>query len=253
MTNNHNFYDKIAKEYGAYDVSDENILREFPEKNPEDVFKQRLLDYSNTDKIALDLGCGDGKFTLSIADHFLKIFAIDTSRVLLATALKLQREKNIHNVIFEFQDATNTTYPNDYFDIVYSRRGPCPFSEVQRVLKPGGFFVGIEIAELDCKKLKEIFGRGQNYKEWDGPSRKEKNSKAFSTLGLRIIYSNDYFFTEYYSNYNHIESFLKRVPILEDFNSKIDKEKLIEYVKKNTTNKGIKLLRHKLVTVVQKL
>lgn len=248
-----NFYDRIGKKYGGYDISGNNILREFPEGNPENIFRKTLLNYSGLDRNALDLGCGDGKFTLSIASRFKKIFAVDTSKILLAAALRLQKEKAIHNVTFEFQDAVHTNYSDNFFDVVYSRRGPVPFQEIQRVLKPRGVFIGIEIAELDCKELKEVLGKGQNYEEWNGFSRKQKNIKIFKSLDLKIISVKDYFLKEYYPDYKSLESFLRRAPIFEDFNTRKDGMKLIKYINNNMTSKGIELSRHKLVIVAKKL
>ncbi len=248
-----NFYDEVTKKYGTYGVFDNNVVREYPKENPEDVFKRMLLDNNDTDRIALDLGCGDGRFTLSIASHFKKIFAIDTSRMLLAAALRLRKEEAIRNIIFKFQDAVSTTYTDNFFDIVYSRRGPNPLQEVRRVLKLEGFFIGIEIAELDCKEIKTIFGRGQNYEEWEGLSRKEKNAKIFKDLNFKVLCADEYFFMEYYPNYKNLETFLKKVPVFKDLDPNRDRKKLIEYVNNNTVNKGIRLERHKLVTMVQKL
>lgn len=249
---NTNFYDRIGKKYGGYDISNNDVLKEFPEGNPENIFRKTLLNYGGLDRTALDLGCGDGKFTLSIASRFKKIFAIDTSKILLVVALRLQKEKALHNVTFESRDAVHTNYPDNFFDVVYSRRGPVPFQEIQRVLKPRGIFIGIEIAELDCKELKETFGRGQNYGEWNGFSRKQKNIKTFKSLYFKIISAKDYFFKEYYPDYKSLESFLKRVPIFEDFNTRKDRMKLINYIDNNTTSKGINLFRHKLVIVAKK-
>ena len=250
---NTNFYDRIGKKYGGYDISSNGILKEFPEGNPENIFRNMLLNYGGLDRTTLDLGCGDGKFTLSTASHFKKIFAVDTSKILLASAFGLQKEKVIHNVAFEFQNAVHTSYSDNFFDVVYSRRGPVPFQEIQRVLKPKGLFIGIEIAELDCKELKEVFGRGQNYGEWDGFPRKQKNIKTLSSLNFKIIFAKDYFFKENYLNYKSLESFLKKVPIFEDFNTRKDRMKLINYIDNNTTSKGIRLSRHKLVIVAKKL
>ena len=47
--------------------------------------------------------------------------------------------------------------------------------------------------------------------------------------------------------------FLQGVPIFEDFDSVIDKIKLTKYVNKFQTRSGIKLSRHRVVLVVQKL
>jgi len=252
MTGEYKFYDRIAKEYGIYDTPCPYIIKEYPGENPEDIFKRKILEIGGKNKIALDLGCGDGQFTLSIANYFKKIFAVDLSSGFLAAANRLQREKRINNVSFEIQNAFNTTYKDNIFDLVYSRRGPMPYVEIWRLLRPNGFFLGIRIAELDCKELKVIFGRGQNCGKWNIKS-KEKDVGEFKKLSFKVLFAEDYVFTEYYPSYNKLDAFLKRVPIFEDFDSEKDKEKLSEYVRRNTTEKGIKLPRHKMVIIVQKI
>ena len=253
MSKEYKFYNRIAKEYGMYDTQHSNTLKEYPGENSEEVFKRLILSFGGKDKVALDLGCGDGKFTLSIANNFRKVHGIDLSEGLLNAAKEIlsneaKEKKNIH---FDLQDAENTLFPDNSFDLIYSRRGPIPYKEIWRLLKLEGTFLGIEISELDCKDLKMVFGRGQNYGQWN-EKHLERDIREFKELGFKVIFEQDYFFTEYYPNYNDLDQFLKRVPIFEDFNSQKDEEKLSQYANDNNTSKGIKLLRHKSIIVVRK-
>ncbi|MEW5805469.1 MAG: class I SAM-dependent methyltransferase [Patescibacteria group bacterium] len=86
------FYDKIAKKFGDYH-SDARYVSDYPNKDPEKVFKEKLLELSNKNAVALDLGCADGRFTLSVAPYFQKIVAIDLSRGMLKAAKKFQNQK----------------------------------------------------------------------------------------------------------------------------------------------------------------
>jgi len=149
-----NFYNKVAKKFGNYHT-DAKYTKEYPSGDPEEVFKEKLLELGDKNKIVLDVGCADGRFTLSIAPHFQKITAIDLSTGMLDAARKLHKEKGVENVSFEEQNASKTTYADDSFDLVYSRRGPTPFSEFYRLLKSDGHFVGINIGEKDCQILKK--------------------------------------------------------------------------------------------------
>lgn len=61
-----NFYDKVAKKFGGYGYGIGPAYKsEYPAGDPEKVFKEKLLELSSKEKIALDIGCADGKFTLS--------------------------------------------------------------------------------------------------------------------------------------------------------------------------------------------
>src|SRR3989344_1413684 len=95
-----NFYDKVAKKFGCYHTGVKRFT-EHQDDDPEQIFKEKLLALSGKDKIVLDAGCGDGRFTLSIAPCFGKIKAIDTSKKMLAAAHKFQKEKQIKNIDFK--------------------------------------------------------------------------------------------------------------------------------------------------------
>jgi ubiquinone/menaquinone biosynthesis C-methylase UbiE len=244
------FYDKVAKKFGGYYTPDKHTT-EYPDEEPEKVFKEKLLELSGKDKIALDVGCADGRFTLSIAPYFKKIIAIDLSGWMLETAKKLQKEKRIENVSFEEQDAHHTTFPDASFDVVYSRRGPSDFMESYRLLKQGGYFVEIDIGEKDCQEIKEIFGRGQGFGEWGNP-RTERDKQGLKKAGFEVIFAKEFFYNEYYASYKDLDLFLQGVPIFEDFDSEKDRKFLEDYVAKFQTEKGIKLPRHRVITVSKK-
>ncbi len=246
-----NFYDKVAKKFGDYHTAHYQNTAECPNGDPEEVFKEKLLEVSGKDKTALDLGCADGYFTLLMAPYFKKITAIDLSREMLKAAKKLQSEKGVKNVSFEKQDAFKTTYANGQFEVIYSRRGPTPFEEVSRLLKPGGYFLDIEIGEQDCRAIKKVFGRGQNFGQWNTPES-AKDEKWGREAGLKSVFVHDYFYDEYYPSYQDLDIFLQGVPIFEDFDSEKDRNLLEKYVEQYKTEKGIKLPRHRVVIVFQK-
>ena len=129
---------------------------------PRKFLRKNLLSLANKNKIGLDAGCGDGKFAFPNRQIFLSITGIDVSKELLKIAGQKKSVLHVKNVIFKFQDAGNTSFPAKSFDVIYSRRGPTPFSEFHRLLKQGGYFIGIDIGEKDCRGIKEIFGRGQD-------------------------------------------------------------------------------------------
>lgn len=251
MSKGYTFYDKVAKKFGGYQTPNRSTA-EYPHGYPEVDFKEKVLECSGKDKTALDLGCADGKFTLSMAHHFKKIVAIDLSKEMLYVAKKLQKEKMKANVSFEEQDADHTTYPDGSFDVVYSRRGPTPYKEIKRLLKAGGFFVEISIGEMDAREIKLVFGRGQKYGKEGMKNVRKQSVKDLEKLEFGVLFAKDYFYTEYYPTYRDLDLFLQGVPIFEDFDSEKDKEKLSDYVRKNMTRRGVKLPRHRVVILAKK-
>ncbi|MBI4130492.1 class I SAM-dependent methyltransferase [Candidatus Roizmanbacteria bacterium] len=245
-----NFYDKVAKKFGRYHTG-ARYVKEFTDGDPEEVFKQKLIEVSGKEKQALDMGSADGRFTLSMARYFKRIVAIDSSEGMLASARNLQKEKHSTNVSFEKEDAFKTSYSDGSFDVIHGRRGPTPYSEIHRLLKPDGFFIEIGIGEQDTRSLMETFGRGQGYGEWDNP-RLPRAKKQVEDLGFNIVYADEFFYHEYYASYDDLDLFLQGVPIFEDFDSEKDKVNLQKYVKENTTDRGIRLKRHRTVVLVRK-
>lgn len=246
-----NFYDKVAKKFGGYHTPSKHITEYPTGEEPEKVFKEKLLELSDKDKIALDVGCADGRFTLSVAPYFQKIVAIDVSEEMLKAAQRLQKEQKVINVSFEEQDAYATTYRDASFDVIYNRRGPDNYVESYRLLKSGGYFIQIDIGEKDCQEIKEVFGRGQGFGEWNNP-KLQRDKQALKKAGFEVIYPQDFFYTEYYPTYKDLDLFLQGVPIFEDYDSEKDKELLKAYVGKFKTDKGIKFPRHRVVLVAKK-
>src|SRR3989338_7329064 len=131
-----NFYDKVAKKFGGYAFGRGHVKRlaEYPDGDPEEIFKEKLLGLANKNKIALDAGCGDGKLGFQIAKYFLSVTGIDISRELLKIAGQKQNTLQVKNIIFKFQNAGRTSFSDKSFDLIFSRRGPTAFAEFHRLL-----------------------------------------------------------------------------------------------------------------------
>ena len=245
------FYDKVAKKFGNYSTP-VKISREYTNGNPEDVFKEKLIEVSGKGKVAVDVGCADGRFTISISPYFSKVTAIDTSKGMLESAEKLQKKSNIINVSFLLKNLHNNDFGDESFDVIYSRRGPTDYPEFFRLLKENGYYIEIGIGEKDTQRIKEVFGRGQNYGDWHNSFLK-KNIQEIEKAGLKIIFEKDYLYSEYYKSEKDLDIFLQGVPIFEDYDSRKDKNLLKKYVLENTTPKGIVLPRHRIVIVAKKI
>jgi len=72
---NKDFYDKIAKQFGQYHTGAKHV-QDYPRGDPEVVFKQKLLEYSGKDKVTLDIGCADGRFSIAVASNFKKLLLL---------------------------------------------------------------------------------------------------------------------------------------------------------------------------------
>lgn len=248
-----NFYDKVAKKLGgyAYAVNKPQYFTIYENGDPEQIFKEKLLELADLAKTAFDLGCGDGKFTFEIASHFARIIGLDTSKELLKVARQKQKELNVGNVEFILGNAENIAFADGFFNILYCRRGPNFYSEYFRLLKHGGYFLEVGIGEKDAVELKKVFGRGQNYGKWN-TSRLKSDINEYKRLGANIIFAEEFSSMDYYKSHADFDRFLQGVPIFEDYNSKKDKKYVDSYIKQFQTKNGIALKRHRVVYVIQK-
>jgi ubiquinone/menaquinone biosynthesis C-methylase UbiE len=115
-----------------------------------------LIDVKN--KVVLDLGCGGGRYALSVQDKVRKIIGIDISSKMIEVA----RKKCEPGMPIEFivGDATNTCFRDGYFDVIVSLgmfeylEDPSPFLiEINRILKPNGVLV------FTCHNRGRVFHR----------------------------------------------------------------------------------------------
>ena len=243
-----NFHDRMAKRFGGYDfgTNEPKYSSEYLDENPEELFEHWLLRLAGPEVVALDIGCGDGKFALDICALFSRISGIDTSQELLAVAESHNTELGIHKVEFMFRDAPQSDLPTEAFDIAFCRRGPAFYAESHRLLKPGGHFLEIGIGERDCVRIKQVFGRGQNFGAWDHP-RLPKDVQRFNDLGFSIILARSIIYNEFYESLTDLDEFLQGVPIFEDYDPERDSDRLNAYGDEASSARGILLPRHRVV------
>ncbi len=250
MTND--FYDRVAKKLGGYGYGpNPEYTKEFTGGDPEKLFKEKILELASKNKMALDIGCADGRFTISVSSHFKMVYGIDTSKVNLEIAESHRGDEGSDNVEYSFQDAAHTTFNDLFFDLAYCRRGPSYYKEYGRIIKSGGHYLEIGIGEEDTMELQKVFGRGQGYGKWDDP-RLDWKLKELTEAGFETVFAENYHYFEYYPSYEAFDLFLQSVPIFEDYDPEKDKAKLNEYIAKNSSPKGIALPRHRVVLVAKK-
>ena len=157
------FYKKSSKKFKKYEFHGQGKLITGEKPN----FFEYLKKFANRDFRILDLGCGSGELTLKLSPFFKEIIGVDPFDDYIKSAEKIKREADIKNVIFKVADGKNLPFKDEYFDIVFSSRGPLSanidfIKESFRVLKKKGLMIEETIGEKDKIELKKIFERGQN-------------------------------------------------------------------------------------------
>jgi SAM-dependent methyltransferase len=237
-------------------------LADYPEKehvtldgnDGESEFDDRILK-ATKGKEVLDVGCGDGSFTLEIGKRASRVVGVDFSEEALVKAMKNQSIAGQANVRFEQADANNLPFADAEFDVVVSRRGPATasrgrLSEAHRVLKRNGLLMEITIGEKDKENLARIFGRGQMYgvKERIAISKERMLEQA----GFKEIRITDYIATEIFPSMKRLIIRLNDSPIIPGFDTRKDENFLATVEKRCKTSRGIETPAHRLTIIARK-
>ncbi len=211
-----------------------------------------LNSLANKNSKILDLGTGGGEKVLSFFPECQEIIATDFSEGMIETALRNLKNSGRKNITFRLMDNLQMDVPKNYFDIVVARNTVTDPKQIYDCLKKGGYLLIHGVDQNDCWSLKVLYGKGLGYHDSKPISiiDYENVLKAgFKDVELVPIHEREYFKNAYL-----FKEFLKKVPILDEFCEEIDDhkdyyqkdlddEKLDEYIKNNTYNGKIRLLR----------
>lgn len=133
-------------------ISQNFIFRKFQKEK-----YKKILSLVKKEGVALDVGCGNGVFTMNLSQFFKKVIGIDSDDLLKMekggkTALDMARYLikiyNLKNVFLKKGNIYNTYFKNNYFDTIFCievlehlNNQEKAFQEIRRILKPKGDFV----------------------------------------------------------------------------------------------------------------
>lgn len=245
MKDEKNFYDKIAN----WDFSMINCLEESLTNWELD---KKIKENSNADSIILDLGTGGGEIVLQDFPKVKKIIGTDLSPNMIKTANNNLLKSEKKYIEFRVMDNLDMDTPDDYFDIVVARHTCIDAKQIYKTLKKYGKLLLRGVDKLDCWQLKLLFGKGQAYNDpkpislIDYENIIEAGFKKVELVPIHI--------REYYKTKEDLIALLLKTPILNDFSEmeiirdkhieeELNMNLLDEYIKENTTDKGILLIR----------
>ncbi|MFA6995010.1 MAG: class I SAM-dependent methyltransferase [Patescibacteria group bacterium] len=251
MENHHDdFYKKSSNKFKKYEFHGQGRLI----RGEKSDFFTYLKKFTNQNFRVLDLGCGSGELTLKLSHLFGEIIGIDPFADYIATARKQKKRVKVKNVIFQVADGKKLPFASEYFDLVFSSRGPLSadgdfIKESFRVLKKGGLMIEETIGEKDKIELKKIFRRGQNYPVLS--TKIESVKKLLKQAKLKFIKSQNFLFYQLYPSITAVTEILERAPIIPHFD-KIKDKLYLEELNKKLYNKGLILSSHRLIWTAKK-
>lgn len=139
------FWDKRSK------VFDEQVLSKY-----ENAYKKtikRSIPFLNAEDTMLEIGCGTGIATITLADYVKKITAIDISEEMMLQAAEKAKEKGKENITFQQKDLMELCAEPESYDVVaaynvllYMKNQDKVLEKIYEILKPGGIF----LSATDC-------------------------------------------------------------------------------------------------------
>ena len=250
--NEHIYYEEI----GNWDFDQ---IKYKTEKQTNWDFYEKIKEYTNKDSICLDLGTGGGEKVLKYYPEVGKIYATDFSGEMIKTANENKKMYPNRNIDFLQMDNLNMTFPDKMFDLISARHTVIDAKQIYKTLKDDGILIIEGVDQKDCWELKEIFGRGQAFKDKTPISKIDFNNlkdAGFEEIELIEISEDEYYETE-----EDLLALLLKTPILDDFSEEdnvsfthrkeIEKDLFNKYTNEYKTEKGI-LLKRVLYGIVAK-
>lgn len=238
------FYQKIKD----WDFSKINYISE--SLTSWDMYEELNISATKSSKV-LDLGTGGGERVLKNFPDCKEILGTDFSSEMINTANVNLEKSGRNNITFKVMDNLNMTTEDNYFDVVVARHTCIDAKQIYKTLKKDGKFILRGVDKLDCWSLKLMFNKGQAFNDIKPISviDYENIIKAgFKHVELIPIHVREYFKTK-----EDLLALLLKTPILQDFsevdvndsigNEMIDINMLDKYIKENTSEKGILLIR----------
>ena len=142
----------------------------------QEVWARELLSLVDLrpDDVVLDVGCGDGRTTASIADSVPRgsVVGVDLSADMVAHATRQHGHPSNHNLRFQQADAAALTFVSE-FSVVFSnatlhwvRDQQAAVRGIARALRPGGRFVAQMGGQGNCAELVATFEEVARTPRW---------------------------------------------------------------------------------------
>lgn len=214
------------------------------------VYEDEIARHTNKHSKILDLGTAGGEKVLKNFPDCAYILGTDFSKEMIKTANQNLAKSGRKNIEFRVMNNLEMDTKDDYFDLVTARHTVTDPKQIYKTLKINGYLIIRGVDKLDCWELKKMFKRGQAFDDEkpvsliDYENILDAGFKDVELIPLHVI--------EYYKTKEDLYALLLKVPILDKISNirkntherlPIEKNNFDEYVKKNSTSKGIKLIR----------
>lgn len=223
------------------------------------IYEDEINKHTNKDSKILDLGTAAGEKVIKHFPDCAEILGTDFSEEMIKNANKNLSKSGRKNIRFKVMNNLEMDTTDNYFDLVTARHTVTDPRQIYKTLKPGGFLIIRGVDKLDCWELKRMFNIGQAFHD----------SKPISLIDYELVLDAGFkngeliplHIIEYYKTKEDLYALLLKVPILDNISEikneeyervPIERKIFEEYVARNSTEKGIKLIRRYYGIIAQK-
>lgn len=237
------FYEKVKNwDFSMFNTEEEKLTKW-------DMYEILRKNTNEKSKI-LDLGTGGGENLLENFPDVLEILETDYSKEMIETAKQNLLKSRRKNINFRVMDSFNMDTKDDYYDVVVARNTVTVPKQIYKTLKKDGLLIIRGVDKLDCWDLKKLFGKGQGYH--DSKPISQIDYEAIIDAGFKDVELVPLYVREYFKTKEDLIGLLLKTTILDNFSeenltferTRLDLEKLNEYIESNTKEKGIVLKRN---------
>jgi SAM-dependent methyltransferase len=145
------WYEQLGSLEGKYVYPWESFIAE---PNGESIFDCETEELAVNQKV-LDVGCGEGLFTIHCASAAKEIVGIDASEPFIMEGNR-QRKNNATFIVANTK--SGLPYANKEFDFAYIRKGPTSaYPLLKRAVKEGGHIRGLHPGDSQGRELPGLF------------------------------------------------------------------------------------------------
>ena len=242
-TNEYEYYSSLANwSFDDINYTSENFTNW--------IYEDEIKKHTNEKSKILDLGTAAGEKVIKYFPECAEILGTDFSEKMIESANQNLLKSSRKDIKFKVMNNLEMNTPDNYFDLVTARHTVTDPKQIYKTLKTGGYLILRGVDKLDCWELKRMFNRGQAFYDFkpisliDYEAVLDAGFKDVELIPLHVI--------EYFETKEDLYVFLVKVPILDNLSElnggeyervNIEKEIFEKYVARNTTEKGIKLIR----------
>jgi len=205
----------------------------------------------------LDIGTGGGEVFGEYAGVFALGLGVDRNEERIEVAQRNDCEPNLR---FGVMDGAMLAVRDGSLDVVLARYADYQPAEVHRVLRPGGTFVSLQMADHDTQNVFDAFSWGSYGSYWRAlfesqgrPYRTSLDAAAdFQDLGCAEIGYEDYDVPQHFHDVDSLVLFLKASPLPQRFHPEVHFEAFASLVRGYGSERGIETNAHRELLVVRK-